>query len=114
MKIGTLDLTYISNIQIREGQRILGVEFVGIPSKCLTDRCIKVVDCYEPGYNSERLFNKGILQQQLSKHVSLCIVKPHILKSENLSKVVSNVIESGFDVSSLELVNLNKFEVDEL
>jgi len=42
------------------------------------------------------------------------VIKPHILKSRQLSKVVDEILTAGFDLSSLELVNLNKLEVDEL
>lgn len=60
------------------------------------------------------MFQRGVLQQSLSKSVSLCVIKPHILKSRQLSKVVDEILTAGFDLSSLELVNLNKLEVDEL
>jgi len=60
------------------------------------------------------LFNRGILQQELNKNVSLCVIKPHILKNNLLSKVVDEIMAAGFDISSLELLNMNKLEVDEI
>merc|ERR1712216_447745 len=61
-----------------------------------------------------KLFNKGVVQQQLNKNVSLCVIKPHVLKSNILSKVVGDILNGGFEISSMELQNMNKLEVDEI
>lgn len=115
LKLGTLDPAVIQ-AQIRDGIRVLGIEFVGqISDDLLNDRRLVLnIDCYKQGFSSRRLFTQGILQQPLRKTVSLCVVKPHILKSHQLSKVLGEIVEKGFDVSSIELANLNKFEVDEI
>lgn len=54
------------------------------------------------------------MQQQLNKNVSLCVIKPHVLKSNILSKVVGDILNGGFEISSMELQNMNKLEVDEI
>lgn len=55
-----------------------------------------------------------MIQQQLNKSVSLCVVKPHVLKSNILSKVIGAILDGGFEISSMELHNMNKLEVDEI
>jgi nucleoside-diphosphate kinase len=42
------------------------------------------------------------------------VVKPHVLKSNILSKVIGAILEGGFEISSMELHNMNKLEVDEI
>jgi len=54
------------------------------------------------------------VQQQLNKNVSLCVIKPHVLKSNLLSRVLETILNAGFEVTSIELQNLNKMEVDEI
>lgn len=50
----------------------------------------------------------------MNKNVSLCVIKPHVLKSNILSKVVGDILNGGFEISSMELQNMNKLEVDEI
>lgn len=116
LKIGSLDTQVVTNLNVREGQRVLAVEFVGEADNSLKQdrKCLSVLDCHDKSYNAHTLFNKAIQQQHLAKRVSLCVIKPHIVKSHLVSKVVSEIIEAGFDVSSLELITMNKMEVDEI
>lgn len=116
LKLGTVDRDVISNLDVREGQRVVAVEFVGVADNSLKQdsKCVAVLDCYDKSYNSNQLFRRGLVQQPLNKTVSLCIIKPHIVKSHLLSKVVDEIVAQGFELSSLELNNLNKFEVDEI
>lgn len=115
-KLGLLDQNVISGLNVREGQRVLAVEFLGTPSNSLLNdsRLVQHWDCYDPNYNSQLLFNRALVQQSLSKKVSLCVLKPHIVKNHLFSKVLSDILNAGFDVGSLEMQNLNKLEVDEL
>lgn len=116
MKIGTLDKDVVTNINVREGQKVLAIEFVGVPDNSLKQdaKCLTVVDCYSQGYNAHTLFQRGIVQEPLNKNVTLCVIKPHIVKSHLLSKVIDEIVSAGYDMSSLELLNMNKFEVDEI
>jgi hypothetical protein len=114
--LGTVDREFITNLSVREGQRVLAVEFTGVPDAGLAanPKCLANLDCYSSGYSSNKLFNKGVVQQQLNKNVSLCVIKPHVLKSNILSKVVADILDGGFEISSMELQNMNKLEVDEI
>mmetsp|Transcript_5655 Transcript_5655/g.5020 ORF Transcript_5655/g.5020 Transcript_5655/m.5020 type:complete len:134 (-) Transcript_5655:460-861(-) len=116
MKLGTVDREFVTNLSVKEGQRVMAVEFTGVPDAGLAanPKCLANLDCYSKGYDSSKLFNKGIIQQQLNKSVSLCVIKPHVLKSNILSKVVEAILAEGFEISSMELQNLNKLEVDEI
>jgi len=116
LKLGTIDREFVTNLSVREGQRVLAVEFTGVPDAGLAanPKCLANLDCYSQGYDSNKLFNKGVVQQQLNKNVSLCVIKPHVLKSSILSKVVDEILNGGFEISSMELQNMNKLEVDEI
>jgi len=116
LKLGLLDNSVLQGLNVHEGQRVLAVEFLGTPSNSLLNdsRLLQNFNCYDPNYNSNLLFNKAIVQQSLSKKVSLCVVKPHIIKNHLLSKVLTDILNSGFDVTSVEIQNLNKVEVDEI
>lgn len=115
-KLGLLDESVLSGLNVKEGQRVLAVEFIGVPSNSLLNdsRLVKQWNCYDSNYNTHLLFNRAIVQQSLSKKVSLCVLKPHIVKNHLFSKVLSDILNAGFDVSSLEVQNLNKLEVDEI
>jgi nucleoside diphosphate kinase len=116
LKLGTVDNEFVTNLNVRDGQRVLAVEFTGVPDAGLAanPKCLANLDCYSSSYDSNKLFNKGVIQQQLNKSVSLCVVKPHVLKSNILSKVIGAILEGGFEISSMELHNMNKLEVDEI
>lgn len=116
LKLGTLDKAVVTNIAVHEGQRVLAVEFLGVPDNSLSQdaKCLAALDCYAPAYNAATLFNRGVLQQQLNKHVALCVVKPHIVKNHLLSAVLGDVLRAGFDLASVELFNMHKLEVDEI
>jgi hypothetical protein len=116
LKVGSVDSEFITNLNVRDGQRVLAVEFTGTPDAGLAanPKCLANLDCYASGYDSHKLFNKGVIQQQLNKSVSLCVVKPHVLKSNILSKVIGEILSGGFEISSMELHNMNKLEVDEI
>jgi len=116
LKLGLLDQSILQGINVHEGQRVLAIEFIGTPSNNLLNdsRLLQNFNCYDKNYNSNLLFNKAIVQQSLSKKVSLCAVKPHIVKNHLLSKVLSDILNAGFDVTSVEIQNLNKLEVDEI
>jgi len=47
LKLGTLDSSVVTNLQVREGQRVLALEFVGVPDASLQQdsKCLSVVNC---------------------------------------------------------------------
>jgi nucleoside-diphosphate kinase len=44
---------------------------------------------------------------------SLCLVKPHILREGNAGKVIDAILEAGFEISALEMFNLNRAVIEE-
>jgi len=47
LKLGTVDREFITNLSVREGQRVLAVEFTGVPDAGLSanPKCLANLDC---------------------------------------------------------------------
>jgi hypothetical protein len=47
LKLGTVDREFVTNLSVREGQRVLAVEFTGVPDAGLSanPKCVANLDC---------------------------------------------------------------------
>ena len=44
---------------------------------------------------------------------TLCLIKPHIIKEGKLGQVLDMILESGFEISAMELFNLSRPIIEE-
>ncbi|MCL4133011.1 UNVERIFIED_CONTAM: hypothetical protein GTU68_005282, partial [Idotea baltica] len=49
----------------------------------------------------------------LLQNTTCCIVKPHAIKAEHLGKILSAILQEGFEVTALQMVRLDKSEAEE-
>lgn len=49
----------------------------------------------------------------LFDNCACAVIKPHVISSGNVGKIVDMVISSGFEVSALEMFNLDKPTAEE-
>jgi len=44
---------------------------------------------------------------------SLCIIKPHIVKSGQLGQVIDMILQNGFEISAAEMFHLSREVIEE-
>lgn len=44
---------------------------------------------------------------------TLCLIKPHVLREGNFGKVISMILDNGFEISAMELFNLTRPVIEE-
>ena len=44
---------------------------------------------------------------------TLCILKPHLFKSNMVGKVIDEIIAAGFEISALEMFNISRPMIEE-
>jgi nucleoside-diphosphate kinase len=115
MKTVTTD---IPNDGIKSGDLV--VELVGLSGNShskfddFMSTSIEGVTMTESSYElvSNIISSKG--KAKIPSYCTLCLVKPHVVKSDTISGVLKDILAAGFDISSMASVHLNPSMCDEI